>query len=186
MPEVKGNSHFRLMSFSLWLRDVFCPPMKKLRKAGLKPGNQVLDFGCGPGSFSLAAARIVGPSGRVFALDIHPLAVQRVKTKAAKSGLQNIETISSDRATSLADQSVDFVILNDVLHEVDDPEAVLSELHRILKPEGTLFFSDHHLSEKEALTKLTQAGLFRYSHKGYKAHLFSVRHSSEACARGSG
>ncbi len=178
MSEIKGNSHFRLMSFSLWLRDLFFSPAKKLQKAGLKPGNQVLDFGCGPGSFSLAAASIVGPSGRVHALDIHPLAIQRVKIKAAKSGLQNIKTISSDRAAGLADQSMDFVILNDVLHEVDDPDAILSELHRVLRPEGTLFFSDHHMSEKDALTKLTQAGLFRYSRKGYKAHLFSARHSS--------
>jgi ubiquinone/menaquinone biosynthesis C-methylase UbiE len=173
MPEVKGNSHFRLMSLTLWLRDVFFPPAKKLKKAGLKPGNQVVDFGCGPGSFSLAAAHILGQSGKVYALDIHPLAIQRVKTKAMKSGLQNIETISSDGATGLPEQSVDFVILNDVLHEVDDPDAVLSELHRVMKPEGILFFSDHHMSEKDVLTKLTQEGLFRYSRKGYRAYLFS-------------
>ncbi|KPL05582.1 MAG: hypothetical protein AMJ73_00175 [candidate division Zixibacteria bacterium SM1_73] len=173
MPEVKANSHFRLMSLTLWLRDVFFPPMKKLQKAGLKPGDQVLDFGCGPGSFSLAAAHIVGQTGKVHALDIHPLSVQRVKRRTDKKGLQNIDTISSDRATGLTDQSVDFVILNDVLHEVDDPDVVLTELHRILKPEGILFFSDHHLSEKDILTKLTQKGLFRYSRKGYRAHLFS-------------
>lgn len=173
MSEVKENSHFRLMSITLWLRDVFFPPMKKLQKAGLKPGDQVLDFGCGPGSFSLAAVHIVGQTGKVYALDIHPLALQSVKRKASDRGLQNIDTISSDRATGLEGQSVDFVILNDVLHEVDDPDAVLSELYRVLKPDGTLFFSDHHMNEKEALTRLTQAGLFRYSRKSYRAYLFS-------------
>lgn len=175
MSNAKGNNHFRLMSFSLWLRDVFFPPTKKLQKAELKPGDQVLDFGCGPGSFSLAAARIVGPSGKVYALDIHPLALRNVQRKASKRGLQNIKTISSDRATELADQSVNMVILNDVLHEVDDPDAVLSELHRILKPDGTLFFSDHHIGNKEALTILTQKGLFQYSHKGYRALFFSKK-----------
>jgi len=173
MPEIKGNSYFRLMSFFLWLRDGFISPAKKLQDAGLKPGNQVLDFGCGPGSFSLAAAGIVGQSGKVHALDVHPLALRSVERKSKKGGFQNIETISSDRATGLPDQSVDFVILNDVLHELDDSDAVLAELHRILKLEGTLFFSDHHMNEKDFMTMLTQKGLFRYSRKGYKAYLFS-------------
>lgn len=173
MPEIKGDSHFRLMTLTLWLRDVFLSPAKKLQKAGLRPGDQVLDFGCGPGSFSLAAANIVGQSGKVYALDIHPLAIQSVTKKATKVGLQNIETISSDGATSIPDQSVDFIILNDVLHEVDDPDAVLAELHRILKPEGTLAFSDHHMNEKDIMTSLARKGLFRYSRMGYKTYLFS-------------
>ena len=173
MPEIKGNSHFRLMTMTLWLRDVFFSPAKKLRDAGLKPGNQVLDFGCGPGSFSLVAASIVGQAGKVHALDVHPLALQSVERKSAKGGLQNIETISSDGATELPDQSMDFVILNDVFHEVDDPDAVLAELHRILKPEGVLFFSDHHMNDKDVMTKLMQKGLFQYSRNSYKAFLFS-------------
>ncbi len=173
MPEIKTNSHFKLMTLTLWLRDIFFSPTKILRNAGLKSGDQVLDFGCGPGSFSLAAARIVGQSGKVYALDIHPLALQSVERKSTKDGLQNIETISSDGATGLPDQSVEFVILNDVLHEVDNPDAVLAELHRIMKPEGTLCFSDHHMREMDIMTRLTQKKLFRYSRKGYKAYLLS-------------
>ena len=173
MPELKGNSHFRCMSLVLWLRDVFSSPKKKLVKAGLKPGEHVLDFGCGPGSFSLAAASLVGQSGKVYALDVHPLALQSVKKKTDNAGLQNVEIISSDRDTHLPDQSVGFIILNDVLHEVDDPEAVLTELHRVLKPEGTLLFSDHYMSEKDILTRLTQKGLFSLLRMIHKARLFS-------------
>ena len=184
MPEIKGDSHFKFMSLVLWLRDVLSSPKKKLEKAGLKPGEHVLDFGCGPGSFSLVAASIVGPSGKVHALDLHPLALQSVERKSRKIGLQNIETISSDRKTGLADQSLDFVILNDVLHELDDTSGVLTELHRALKPEGTLFFSDHHLNEKDALTTLTKEGLFRFLRNSYKSHLFSVRHPRESGIRG--
>ena len=146
---------------------------RQILRPYLHPKMTVLDFGCGPGSFSLVAASIVGQAGKVHALDVHPLALQSVERKSAKGGLQNIETISSDGATGLPDQSMDFVILNDVFHEGDDPDAVLAELHRILKPEGVLFFSDHHMNDKDVMTKLMQKGLFRYSRNSYKAFLFS-------------
>lgn len=172
MSEIKGSSHFRLMALSLWLRDIFFSPTKILREAGLKTGDNVLDFGCGPGSFSLAAARIVGQSGKVYALDVHTLAIHSVKRKASKKAFGNIETISSDGATGLPEESVDFIILNDVFHELDDPEGVLAELHRIMRPDGTLSFSDHHMNEEEVLSRVTKKELFRFLSKVYKAYTF--------------
>ena len=122
-----------------------------------------LDYGCGPGSYSMAAAEIVGESGKVYALDIQPLAVETVKHKAEKKGLENIETIFSDCATGLPDESIDFVILFDIYHELSEPESVLQELHRVLTPEGKLSFSDHHL--KEGADQIESEGLFRLSEK---------------------
>ena len=167
-----SNLYFRLMALTLKIRDIFSPPEKILEESGIQQGFQVLDFGCGPGSFTLAAARIIGESGKVYALDIHPLAVQTVQKKATKKKLPNIETISSGCATGQPEQSIDVVILNDVFHEFKEPDNVLKELSRILKPNGILLFSDHHLREEQILSGLTQDGFFRLLRKGKKNYIF--------------
>lgn len=132
----------------------------------------MLDYGCGPGSYVAPTAALVGESGKVYALDIQPLAVQSVRNLASKKRLTNVEAILSDCETGLPDNSVDVVLLYDTLHALSDPGAVLGELHRVLKPGGVLSFSDHHMQEDELVHKLTDMGLFRLSAKGEKTHTF--------------
>lgn len=115
-----GNLHFRLMAWSLKLRDLFLRPRFILEEVQIKHGSIVLDFGCGPGSYSVVAADTVGPAGKVYALDIHPLAGRMVQKAAAKKSLKNIETICSDCATGLEDTSVDVVLLCDTFHWLTD------------------------------------------------------------------
>jgi len=163
-----GNLHFRLMALCLKLRDLFLPREVILKEAQIKPGFVVLDFGCGPGSYSILAAQMVGATGKVYALDIHPLAGQIVQKAAVKKGLQNIETINSDFATGLKNESVDAALLYDTFHLLNDPKAVLGELYRILKRDGILSFNDHHMEENEIISKVTKGGLFRLSRKGQR------------------
>ena len=151
---------FNLMSFGFKIRNFFNPPANILEEAKIKPGFYILDYGCGPGSYSIAASELVGKFGKVYALDIHPLAIKKVKDFASKRQLENIETIHSDCKTSLPENSMDMVLLYDVFHELSNPNAVLEELHRILKPGGILSFSDHHMKEHEFLTKITANGFF--------------------------
>jgi len=66
---MQSDFSFRVMSLKFRLRDFFRPPERILREAGIRNGMTVLDFGCGPGGFSLAAAKLVGPGGRVYAAD---------------------------------------------------------------------------------------------------------------------
>jgi len=68
---------------------------------------------------------------------------------------------------------VDVVLLYDTFHNPALPEDVLGELHRVLKPDGTLSFSDHHMKEKDIRTRVTQAGLFKLLTKGRKTYRFS-------------
>lgn len=110
----------------------------KLRASGVKQGQTVLDFGCGPGYFTIVAARTVGERGRVYALDVHPLAIEAVEEKARKGGLSNITTVLSDRDTGLPDGSVDVVLLYDTIHQIEDKQALLGELDRVLKAGGVL------------------------------------------------
>jgi len=166
------NLHFRLMSFTYKFRDFFVPRMKILKEVGIEEGFQVLDYGCGTGSYIAPLADLVGPSGKIYALDIHPLAIQTVKKLAARRKLTNVETVQSDCRTGLPDQSVNVALLYDVFHDLDNPKEVVRELHGILKPNGILSFSDHHLQEDDIVSRLTGEGLFRLGQKGQRTYAF--------------
>jgi len=139
----------------------------------LQPGFQVLDYGCGPGSYLSPLAKIVGETGKIYALDMHPLNVQKVQRIASAKKIPNIETILSDCQTGLPDISIDVVLLYDILHELSEPDKVFKELHRILKTDGILSCSDHHLSDSEIKSKVTNSGLFKLKKKGKKTFCFA-------------
>lgn len=166
MDKPMSNLHFKFMSFGYKFRDLRLPRRNILKEVGIKPGFHVLDYGCGPGGYIVPLAKLVGKSGKIYALDIHPLAIQRVQNIASKKKLTNVKTIYSDCKTRLPDNSIDVVLLYDTFHDLSDPNEVLEELHRVLKPNGILSFSDHHIKEDEILSQVTNSGLFRLSEKG--------------------
>jgi ubiquinone/menaquinone biosynthesis C-methylase UbiE len=79
--------------------------------------------------------------------------------------LKNIEIIYSNCKTGLPDNSIDVVLLYDVLHELNKPNEVLKEIHRVLKSNGILSVSDHHMKENEIISKVTNRGLFKLLRK---------------------
>ena len=156
---------------------MFLPRENVLLEVGIKPGFSILDYGCGPGSYTIIAAKLAGERGKVYALDIHPLAIQQVKNMSEKKKLANVETILSDYATGLPDQSVDVVLLYDTLHGLSEQDAVLAELHRVLKPDGILSFNDHHMKEEsEIISRITGKSLFKLSEKGKRVYNFVKVH----------
>ena len=167
-----SNFDFQFMSVGYKFRDFFSPRLNILKEVGIKPGFNVLDFGCGPGSYIVPLAKLVGESGKIYALDIHPLAIQKVKNIALKKQLTNVETIFSDCQTGLPDNSLDAVLLYDAFHHLSDPDVVLKELHRVLKPDGILSFGDHHMKEKEIVTEAINKLLFRMLRKGQRTYTF--------------
>jgi len=172
MGNALSNFVFRFMVLMFWFRDLIRPPEKVLADVVIDPGFHVLDYGCGTGVFSFASARLVGESGKVYAVDILPLAVGRVRRIAAKQSLANIETIRTECGTPLADESIDVVLLYDVFHLLGDQEAVLAELHRLLKPGCVLAFSDHHMKEPRILAKMAVGGWFELVRKGERSYIF--------------
>ncbi len=154
------NIAFRLMAFFLGLHRRFVDVRKPLERAGIKEGQTVLDFGCGPGFYAIAAARMVGAKGKVYALDIQPLAVRSVEQKAKKEGLTNITTILSDRGTRLPDQSIDVTLAYDMIHMIEDKQVLARELHRVLKQNGILSVIVGHIKVEDVLKALEQEGLF--------------------------
>ena len=67
-----------------------------LRRAGIAPGQRVLDIGCGPGDLSLHAAELVGPQGRVVGIDASAAAIDAARTRAAKLGCGNVEFVTGN------------------------------------------------------------------------------------------
>ena len=172
MDKPMSNFDFKFMSVGYKFRDFFLPRKNILKEVGIKPGFQVLDYGCGPGGYIVPLAKLVGKSGKVYALDIHPLAVQKVQDIASKKQLINVETILSDCKTGLPDKSLDVVLLYDAFHHLSDPATKLEELYRVLKPDGILSLSDHHMKENEIVAAVTNSGLFRLSRKGQRTYTF--------------
>jgi ubiquinone/menaquinone biosynthesis C-methylase UbiE len=151
---------FGMMAGFFAIRDLLWPPSEKLRQGPVEEGFQVLDYGSGPGGYSVAAARMVGEGGTVYAADVSEMAIASVRRRALKAGLSNIETILTDCRTGLTDESIDIVLLFDTYHDLIHPGAVMKELHRVLKPSGILLFSDHHMKRDQIVTEIEKAGLF--------------------------
>jgi len=172
MDRPKSNFYFRFMSFVFKFRDLLLPRKNILKEVEIESGFRILDYGCGTGSYITAIAELVDQSGKIYALDIHPLALRRVRNIASKKQLANVETICSDCETGLPDGRVDVVLLYDTFHTLSDPNRILEELHRVLKPNGLLSFSDHHMKESEIIVKVTGKGLFRLLKKDEKTYSF--------------
>jgi ubiquinone/menaquinone biosynthesis C-methylase UbiE len=137
---------------------------KWLQRAGVKEGDVVLDEGFGMGTSAIAAARLVGPRGKVYALDNEPVHVVILWLRAKIRRLKNLKVfLSGADSTRLPGGSVDVVYISDAFHEFPK-ERTLDELHRVLKPGGILAIWEEH--EKKAVTRtLKQAserGLFSF------------------------
>jgi len=142
-------------------------PYKLLKAAGLKPGLKVLEIGCGPGVFTIPAAEIVGTDGFIYALDIHPLAIKRVKEKIAESGTGNIKPVIANAAdTGLLDKEIDIVFIFGLPSAAGGLTNILHEIHRVLKPGGILAFEKFLRSEKKLITKMENGGFVFESRKG--------------------
>lgn len=117
-----------------------------LDRAGLCPGETVLELGPGPGAFTLEAARRVGPTGRLIAVDIQPAMIAQVEARARAAGVTNVEThVASAYELPLADESVDRAYLITVLPEIPDPVRALREIYRVLKPGGVVSMTEEFL-----------------------------------------
>jgi ubiquinone/menaquinone biosynthesis C-methylase UbiE len=165
MDKAMPSIWFRFMSWSFRKRDATAFTSRFLDEAGIRAGDTVLDFGCGPGSFSVAAAHRTGSSGRVHACDIQPLAGGFIKRKAGQAGVANVMFLCAGSDTGLPAGSVDVILLYDVLHMLSEPGAVLKELLRVLRPGGLLSVSDHHMEEARIRSVVRGSG-FEFERSG--------------------
>lgn len=124
------------------------PPEEILAAVGVAQGQVVVDLGAGPGFFTLPAARLVGEKGRVYAVDVQPALLEVCKRRAAEAGVTGIETVHSEESrVPLPNATADRVFIAYVLHEADEPVALLREAARLLRPGGEVAVADWHKTE---------------------------------------
>jgi ubiquinone/menaquinone biosynthesis C-methylase UbiE len=125
---------------------MFSDPKNNIMRLGLREGMLVADFGTGSGHYAIEASKLVGGSGRVYAIDIQQALVKKVKNLAIAENRQNIDVLWGDieqiGGTKLGDESVDAVIIANDLFQVEDKNNVIIEARRILKPKGKVLVVD--------------------------------------------
>lgn len=125
---------------------MFADPEHIVGQFGLTEGMQVADLGAGAGYYSIAAAKRVGTSGRVYAVEIQQELMERTAREAKSAGSSAIEiiwgNIEMSGGTKIADGTLDAVIVANVLFQIADKETFIAEIKRILKLGGRALVVD--------------------------------------------
>ena len=125
---------------------MFSDPAANLAKLGLNHGMKVVDIGAGSGFYSIVAARAVGNTGRVYAVDVQKDLLERVRSTSAAQGVRNIEVVWGNAekidGTKLREALADRVIASNVLFQIEKPDDFCLEIKRILKPQGKVLVVD--------------------------------------------
>ena len=150
------------------IRRLIQPPSELIEKLAINPNDVAVDFGCGPGYYTIELAK---KAKRAVAVDLSSEMLKKAQNKAEKAGVMNIQFLQSNGTNiQLEDSSVDIILLVTVYHEVGESEAVLKEFNRILKPESKLIivevikkgiFPGAPVQNPEALKAEIEAGNFK-------------------------
>lgn len=125
------------------LRRKIQPPGEMPLRHNVEPGMTVLEVGPGNGVYTLETARRAGHTGKVIAIDIEPGMIERVTRRAQVEGVANLEAkIANVHELPFDDGTFDAIYMITVIGEIPEPERALSEFHRVLKPSGTMAFSE--------------------------------------------
>jgi ubiquinone/menaquinone biosynthesis C-methylase UbiE len=154
------------------IRRLIQPPSELIEKLAVGTDYTVVDFGCGPGFFTMDLAKKVKVT---IAVDLSTEMLEKASNKAQKAGVKNIRFLRSDgKNLQIDNSSVDMVLLVTVYHEIGEGEAVLREFWRILKPQGRLnvveaskkgLFPGPPVQNPETLRAEIEAGNFKLVQK---------------------
>lgn len=129
-----------------------------VRAAGLRPGEVVIDLGCGGGIDAILAARAVAPAGKAIGLDMLPEMLEVAAGNAVEAGVRNVEWVRGEiEAIPLPDESVDVVISNGVVNLSPRKSRAFAEIFRILRSGGRMIVADIVVDEDLPPEVLTNA-----------------------------
>lgn len=163
-------------------------PEQILLTAGLQEGMCLVDIGCNDGFFTLPAARIVGTTGKVIAIDVDTEALERLRVKLDQASIQNTEVIDGPAEDTVAcEKCANLIFLGMVLHDFRDPVAALSSAKRMLHANGCIYNYDWkkqdtpigppqaiRFSEDQVRQLAHSAGLHVVETRSMDKHFYSV------------
>jgi len=161
------NVLFYMMELAMKFIDLFWGYSdKNFVRLGLKKGQTVIDYGCGPARYIKNASVAVGEVGKVIAVDIHPLAIKKVKQKIVKHKLDNVEAILCEGYSSAIDSEIaDVIYALDIFHMIEKPDVFLAELTRLIKHDGRIIIADGHQPRLSTLAKIEENSLLEILHQ---------------------
>lgn len=149
-----------------------------LAEIGVKEGQMVLDFGCGSGTYTIPAAKLVGKKGKVYALDVSSKAMDKMEERAKQEGLSNIIKIDTtgEENIPLKNDTMDIVLLIDVLKDINNREILFKEVYRVLRPSGNLTVFPMHMTVEE-VEKLADHTNFKIRDRKFQEHIIIFKNS---------
>jgi ubiquinone/menaquinone biosynthesis C-methylase UbiE len=145
------------------------PPLK------IKKGDTVVDLGAGSGYYTMKLSELVGPKGKVYAVDIQPQMLAIIKNRAKAAKATNIELVqNTEKDLKLPANAVDLILMVDVYHELSYPHEMTDAMVKSLKPGGRLVFVEYRLEDPNVPIKLVH----KMTEKQVKKEMapFPVRH----------
>jgi SAM-dependent methyltransferase len=125
-------------------------PDEALKAIGIEKGSTVADIGAGSGFMTIRMARLVGPSGKVYANDIQPRMLDLLRENLKKQKLTNVEPVLGEiDDPKLPPASLDLVLLVDVYHEFSEPQKMLLHIRESLKADGRLVLVEYRGEDPE-------------------------------------
>ena len=155
-------------------------PQLAIDALGIKPGQTVADLGAGSGYYSFRVAPLVGPTGKVLAIDIEPAMLEAIVQRAQREHISNVATVrSSAQDPNLAPGSVDLLFMVDVYHELEYPYEMMTKVRAALKPGGRVALIEYRAEDPEVaikpLHKMSERQVRREMQAAGFKHLQTVR-----------
>ena len=126
-----------------------------LANLGIKEGMKICDMGCGNGFHALKMAEMVGPSGRVYGVDVQPEMLKFLRERFEEKGIENVVPIlGSFHNPRLPKNTFDLILMVDVYHEFSHPELMLKSMRDALKPDGKIVLVEFRLEDPDVPIKL--------------------------------
>lgn len=144
----------------MWVAYTFLLPLRKFKHDPVKmltpyvkEGMNVMDYGCAMGWFSIPMAKMTGPRGKVYCVDIQKRMLERLQKRSIRNNVDKIIRpllVRNDYKPDELAGELDFVLLFFVVHEVPDKKQLFSDLYRMLKPGGRILFAEPngHVSQQ--------------------------------------
>jgi ubiquinone/menaquinone biosynthesis C-methylase UbiE len=153
---------FRIMKLFFRVYYFVKPAGKYLKKFNIVPGSTVVDYGCGPGAFIKEASSMVGEKGKVYAVDVHEMAIASIEKLINRYNLTNVIPVLSDgNKSQISDNTADLIYALDMFHMVKEPSQFLKEINRITRPDGVLIIEDGHQPRSLTREKIMNSGCWK-------------------------